>query len=94
MPPAFAESVPLAAHQKAADYSIAKLRLGLLSAAVGTAVLLGWTLLGGLDQLNALLLDTLRPLLPGAWGDMAYQLGLLVGFVVIGSAARAAVRVV
>ncbi len=85
VPPAFANSVSLAAHHKAADYSIAKLRLGLLSAAVGTAVVLGWTLLGGLDLLNALMLDTVRGWLPGAWGDMAYQLGLLLAFVLIGS---------
>ncbi len=85
VPPAFANSVSLAAHHKAADYSIAKLRLGLISAAVGTAVVLGWTLLGGLDLLNALMLDTVRGWLPGAWGDMAYQLGLLLAFVLIGS---------
>jgi STE24 endopeptidase len=37
----------------AADYTLAKGRFGLLSTAFGTAVLLGWTLLGGLDALNA-----------------------------------------
>ncbi|WP_418316480.1 M48 family metallopeptidase [Piscinibacter sakaiensis] len=84
VPAAFADSVSLAAHQKAADYSIEKLRLGLLSAAVGSAVLLGWTLLGGLELLNGLLLESVQPLLPGAWGDMAYQLSLLLAFVVIG----------
>ncbi len=84
VPEAFSSAVSLAAHQRAADYSIAKLRLGLLSTSVGTAVILGWTLLGGLDLLNALLLDSLRPLLPGAWGDMLYQLGLLVCFALIG----------
>ncbi len=85
VPAAFVDAVSLAAHQKAADYSIEKLRLGLVSAAVGSAVLLGWTLLGGLDLLNSLLLDSVHPLLPGAWGDMAYQLSLLLAFAVIGS---------
>ncbi|MEO8279019.1 MAG: M48 family metallopeptidase [Ideonella sp.] len=85
VPATFCASVPLAAHQKAADYSIAKLRLGLFSSAVATAVMLGWTLLGGLDLLNGWALGTLRPLLPGAWGDMAYQLGLVLAFVLIGS---------
>lgn len=85
VPAAFSAAVPLAAHRKAADYSIAKLRLGLVSSAVATAVMLGWTLLGGLDLLNGWMLDTLRPLLPGAWGDMAYQLGLVLAFVLIGS---------
>jgi hypothetical protein len=53
---AFAARISLAAHQKAADYTIAKARLGLLEMALGAAVLLGWTLLGGLDALNQALL--------------------------------------
>ena len=51
VPPAFAEVVALAAHQKAADYTITKTRFGLIELAFGAAVLLGWTLLGGLDAL-------------------------------------------
>lgn len=84
VPPDFAANIPIEAHHKAADYTVAKGRFGLLTTAVGTAVLLGWTLLGGLGALNAAALE-IRPLLPGAWGDMAYQLALLAGFVVIGS---------
>jgi len=77
VPAAFAGTMPLAAHQKAADYTIAKVRFGLLSTAVGAAVLLGWTLLGGLDALNQMLL---------AWlgGGMLQQLALIAGFVLIG----------
>ena len=52
VPAPFARTVPLAAHQKAADYTIAKARFGMLEFAFGAAVLLGWTLLGGLDLLN------------------------------------------
>jgi STE24 endopeptidase len=48
--------------------------------AFGSAVLLGWTLLGGLDALNTLLRDAVLP----AWGPMAYQLALLSAFSVIG----------
>src|SRR6185436_2630869 len=59
VPPAFAHVVSLAAHQKAADYTITKARFGLLELAFGSAVLLGWTLLGGLDWLNQLLLAQL-----------------------------------
>ena len=81
VPAAFAAAVSLQAHQKAADYTLAKGRLGLLSMAFGTLVLLGWTLLGGLDALNSLL----REQLLAGWGPMAYQLALLVSFVVIGS---------
>ena len=85
VPAVFAGSVTLAAHQKAADYTVARLRLGLLSSAAGAAVMLGWTLLGGLDLLNGALLDHLRPVLPDAVKGIGYQLALLVAFAVIGS---------
>ncbi len=81
VPAAFAAAVSLPAHQKAADYTLAQGRMGLLSMAFGTVVLLGWTLLGGLDALNTLLRDQLL----ADWGPMAYQLALLAAFVVIGS---------
>ena len=80
VPPAFAQTITLAAHQRAADYTLAKGRLSLLSMAFGAAVLLGWTLLGGIDALNALLRDALQP----RFGDMAYQLALLASFALIG----------
>ena len=51
VPAAFATTVSLASHQKAADYTVVRSRLGLMSLAVGTALLIGWTLLGGLDCL-------------------------------------------
>ena len=79
VPPAFAGTVSLAAHQRAADYTIAKARLGVLAMAWGAALLLGWTLLGGLDLLNATLRDAIQP----GWGDMAYQLALLTAFTLI-----------
>ncbi len=80
VPSAFATTIPLAAHQKAADYTLAKGRFGLLSTAFGAAVLLGWTLLGGLDALNVAVRDAIQP----RWGDMAYQLVLLAAFALIG----------
>jgi len=80
VPDAFAGTVTPQAHRKAADYTLAKGRFGLLASALGSAVLLGWTLLGGLDALNLLLRDTLQP----AWGDLAYQLALLAAFAAIG----------
>ena len=52
VPAAFAERIPLAAHQKAADYTVTKARLGMLEMALGAAVLMGWTLLGGLDAVS------------------------------------------
>ncbi|KRC23632.1 M48 family metallopeptidase [Acidovorax sp. Root217] len=76
VPAAFAERIPLTAHQKAADYTITKARLGLLEMALGAAVLLGWTLLGGLDALNQALLAVLG-------GGMWQQLALLAAFAAI-----------
>ena len=78
VPAAFVNTISLAAHQKAADYTLTKTRFGLLELAVGTAVLLGWTLLGGLHLLNQLLLSWL-----GA--GMLQQVALVAAFVVIGS---------
>jgi STE24 endopeptidase len=81
VPAAFAGTVSLAAHQKAADYTLARGRFGLISLAVGTAVLVAWTLFGGLDALNVALRDALVP----AWGTMVYQLALLAAVATIGS---------
>lgn len=78
VPAGFACTVSLAAHQKAADYTLTKSRLGLLELAVGAAVLLGWTLLGGLNALNQSLLAVLG-------GGMVQQLALLATFAVIGA---------
>jgi STE24 endopeptidase len=51
VPAAFDGSITLAAHQKAADYTVAKTRLHMLDALVGAAVLLAFTLGGGLQAL-------------------------------------------
>ncbi len=76
VPAPFAARVSLAAHQKAADYSLAKLRLELFEMAWNAALLLGWTLLGGLDWLNQLLRSQL--------GDgLLQQVALLAGFFAI-----------
>ena len=49
VPPTFADAIPLSAHQKAADYTVAKARLGMLDVLLGAAALLVLTL-GGLLQ--------------------------------------------
>ncbi len=77
VPQAFAQAITLEAHQKAADYTMAKTRLGVLDMAWGAAVLLGWTLLGGLDLLNKALLGWMG-------GGMLQQLALLAAFALIG----------
>ncbi len=77
VPAAFAQTITLAAHQKAADYTIAKSRFGIVELAWSAALLLGWTLLGGLDLLN-------RQLAGWLGGGMVQQLALLAAFSVIG----------
>jgi STE24 endopeptidase len=81
VPIAFASRVSLEAHQRAADYTVAKMRFGLLATAFGSALLLGWTLLGGLDALNAWVRDAVLP----RWGALPYQLVLLSTFVLVGA---------
>jgi STE24 endopeptidase len=82
VPSAFAATISLEAHQKAADYTITKARFGLLELAFGTAVLLGWTLLGGLDALNQWLAGTRL----AEWSPLAQQLALVAGFGLISGA--------
>jgi STE24 endopeptidase len=81
VPAAFAGSVTLEAHQRAADYTLARGRLGLVTLAIGTATVLGWTLLGGLDLLNTTLKNALLP----EAGPLSYQLTLLVAVALIGA---------
>jgi STE24 endopeptidase len=82
VPAIFAASVAPEAHRRAADYTLVKGRFGLLATAFGTLVLLGWTLLGGLDALNQALRATVQP----RFGNMAYQLALLTAFALISGA--------
>ena len=81
VPGAFAGRVTLPAHQKAADYTVTKTRFGLLELAFAAAVLLAWTLLGGLHALNQALLQWLGP-------GMTQQLALLAAFAFIGGIAE------
>jgi STE24 endopeptidase len=76
VPAAFADTITLASHQKAADYTITKARFGLLELAWGAAVLLGWTLLGGIDALNQALAGSGL----ADYGSLAPQLALLAVF--------------
>jgi STE24 endopeptidase len=78
VPGAFAAHVSLAAHHKAADYTAAKMGLAGLEIGLEGMVLLGWTLLGGLDALNQALLAVMEP-------GLAQQLALVVGFTLVGA---------
>ena len=76
MPTEFASKVTLAEHQKAADYTIAKLRLGVLENGVSAIILIAFTLLGGLEILNLSLLQLLGE-------GVTQQIALLVSIVLI-----------
>ena len=76
VPAAFASIISLPSHQKAADYTIAKTRLDMLEMAFAAALLLGWTLLGGIDTLNqAVMRSSLA-----TYGALVPQLALLAVF--------------
>ena len=81
VPADFTHEVPLNNHQRAADYTIDKLRFGLINTAISTAMLIGWTLIGGLDTLNHLVRDATF----GQWGGLVYQIALLGAFTAIGA---------
>lgn len=76
VPASFADRVPLEDHRKAADYTVANTRFGMLALAWDSLLLLGWTLGGGLD------------LLDGAWhgtglGPVAGGTALLLSALVV-----------
>lgn len=76
VPIQFVDSITLTAHQKAADYTIAKTKLGLFSMQLGAIVIIGFTLLGGLQYLST-------ALFAATGGGMIYQISLIVAFIFI-----------
>jgi len=76
VPAEFSSTITLNAHQKAADYSIAKTKFGMGLLLINTAVLIGFTFLGGLQWLANSLFK-----LNG--NGMVYQISLIVAFVAI-----------
>jgi len=79
VPPQFSEKIPLAAHEKAADYSVAKTKLSLVMLLAGTATLIGFTLLGGLQFVSGMLQSRL------GYG-IVEQIALIVSFGLISGA--------
>ena len=77
VPAAFAHTISLEAHQKAADYTLAKARVGLMDLGLDAITLMAWTLLGGLDLLNQVTLDWMGE-------GMGQQIALVVSFSLIG----------
>jgi STE24 endopeptidase len=76
VPDAFADRIPLAAHQKAADYTIAKTRLGIVGTVLSTALFLIWTFGGGLELLDQLWRGA-------EWGSIYTGTALILSFMLI-----------
>ena len=76
VPPEFAEKVALAAHQKAADYTIAKTKFELTALIINTAILVGFTFFGGLQWLSIALLK-----MTGA--GLLHQIALVAAYAVV-----------
>lgn len=72
----FSGRVSQAAHEKAADYTVARLEFGRWANLYGTVLLLGWTLGGGLDALDRLISH------PG-WAAPVAGAVFIVGFALI-----------
>lgn len=73
VPARFVSHIPLAAHQKAADYTVTKSHFSLLTLLIDTALLLGFTLFGGLEYLAKYIITLTGP-------GMFYQIVLLGAF--------------
>ncbi len=78
VPRPFDATITLPAHQRAADYTVAKARFGLLELAWGAALTLAWTLLGGLSALNSALYASLG-------SGLAQQMALVGAFTLVNS---------
>jgi STE24 endopeptidase len=76
VPNTFAETIPLAAHQKAADYTVAKARVGMLDVLIGAALLVALTLGGAIDGLYGLWARLLDP--EGVWHGAALFASVVV----------------
>lgn len=79
VPSAFSSRISLEAHQKAADYTIARQNFSVVHTILSIAMLFGWTLLGGLETLNLLLQPYGITL-----GGIGYQIALIFIFSLIG----------
>jgi STE24 endopeptidase len=76
VPTDFADSISLEAHQKAADYTLAKSKLGFWDLMLDTVLLIGWTLLGGLSALNQTLSELIDP-------GLGQEMSVIVAFMLI-----------
>jgi len=78
VPKRFSSSISLESHQKAADYTMAKMKLGTWSGLYGLGLLLAWTLGGGLDILD-------QWLRAWEWSPLTTGVVFLIVFSILGS---------
>jgi len=78
VPERFADAISLESHQKAADYTMAKMKLGTWSGLYGLGLLLFWTLGGGLDVLD-------QWLRAWQWSALTTGVVFLIAFSMLGS---------
>lgn len=76
LPEDFRDRIALATHQKAADYTAAKMRLEQVDTVVGATLVLAWTLGGGLNLLDGVWTHT-------GWNAVAAGTGLMVSALLI-----------
>ncbi len=72
VPAAFADRIPLDAHRKAADYTLANTRLGRVETLFNAVLLVAWTLGGGLQLLD----DSVRAL---GWESIPTGVAVIIG---------------
>ncbi len=77
VPAAFAGRVTLEAHRKAADYTVARTRFGCVGLLLSAAVLLAWTLGGGLEALD-------RSWRAAGWSTTVSGVAVIVSCLMIG----------
>lgn len=78
VPPPFVEAISLDAHRKAADYTAARMRLGIVDTAIGALFVLALTLGGGLQAIYNSLATTFDA------GGLAHGVALLAAIGVLG----------
>jgi STE24 endopeptidase len=88
VPDTFAGAIPLAAHQKAADYTVAKSSLGTADTLLGALVALALTLGGGIEWLSQAWAAAFAP------GSVAHGTALLVSLFLAQAAAALPLTVV
>jgi STE24 endopeptidase len=86
VPESFAGTIPLAAHQKAADYTVEKTRLGMLDVCISAALVLALTFGGAIQWLS----DAWAGVAAPAFSEhgIAHGVALIVSVVVLLSAAE------